>query len=124
MPVPLKYRPEHIRHGQADVGVRDVGQLPPLIPLPGFGGSMPATGAGARLARVIDDPFFTLRGKDLCAEGLGSAIEYLSERLTHGWARVIAIPRLPVHLQDPVKRWDALVAHWPFSGAGIRSTPG
>ena len=25
MPVPLEQRPEHLRHGEADVGVRDVG---------------------------------------------------------------------------------------------------
>ena len=25
MPVPPEQRPEHVRHGQADVGVRDVG---------------------------------------------------------------------------------------------------
>ena len=47
MPVLPEQRPEHIRHGETDVGVREVWQLPPLVPLPGSGGLMPATGAGA-----------------------------------------------------------------------------
>ena len=104
MSVPPEQRPEYVRHGQADVGVRNVGQLPPLVPLPGSRGPMAATGTGAGLARVIDDSFFTLRGKDLRAEGRSSAVDRFLKRLPHGWARVVPIPPVLVHAQDPLKR--------------------
>ena len=44
MPVLPKQRPEHIRHGEADVGVGDVGKLSPLIPLPGIVARWPQLG--------------------------------------------------------------------------------
>ena len=57
MPVPLKYRPEHIRHGQADVGVRDVGQLPP--------------GIGVVVSvRVEENSQYRLSGVDITGEGI------------------------------------------------------
>ena len=46
MPVPPEQRPEDIGHGQADVGIRDVGQFSRLVALPGSGGLVPATGTG------------------------------------------------------------------------------
>ena len=57
MSVPLEQRPEHIRHGEADVGVRNVGQLPPLVALPRSGGLMAATSRSASLNSAMTVSF-------------------------------------------------------------------
>ena len=114
MPVSLKQRPEHIRHGEGNVSVRDVGELPPLISLPGSGRLTPTTGTSARFTRVIDDPFFAFRGKDLRAEGRGAARENLPERLPHVGTGVVAIPYLPMRLQDLFERSRADGSHRGF----------
>ena len=85
---------------------------------------MAATGTGAGLARVVDDSFFIRGGKDFCTEGCRAAREDLGERLAYSGAGVVPIPRLPSHAQDLLKRLHAHVGHRPFSGAGLRSTPG
>jgi hypothetical protein len=47
MPVLLEERPKAVRHGQGDVGVRNLGKLPPLVALPGARGLMSAARTGA-----------------------------------------------------------------------------
>ena len=72
--VVLEDWPEHVRHREADVVVRDVGQLSPLLALPQCRGPVAATGAGARLARMVDHPCLMGGGEHLGAQRRGAAV--------------------------------------------------
>ncbi len=92
--------PEHIRHGEGDVGIGCVGEFPPLVALPERRRPVAATWTGAGLARVGDHPGLIGGGEHLGAQGGGATGQHLAERLPHGGPHLLIVPIGPCQGKD------------------------
>ena len=93
------------------MGVWNLRKLSPQVSLPSDCGPVATARARAGLAGVVHDTFFVVGGEDFGSKGVGSTVEHFPERLSRRWARVLTVPGVPGHLQQPSERSGAHPLH-------------
>src|SRR5215813_10338228 len=92
MAVLSKDWPQHIRHGEHEPHVGNVGEVSRQFPLPEFRCAMSTTRAGSGLACVRHDLCLQIRREDFSAQGQCSTPCHFVEVIANHGTKLVSIP--------------------------------